>query len=308
MGFMKKNKFESDWSLTLLYTPQDLGLAGPDRALDVVGQDIITLCTGTANEAFNAGMEPGDAILVGKAYLISMLSAKYPGRLKEDAIGPSLEEVTRVLTAKYGKRRVQQVMDFTQAFGLFNNLMTTRDEIDAERSSGGTMTTPTPSVDTSQQEPHLLGQAEFDQIKDLLHEIQTTFQLIISFTQSALENRALRAFNPVPRGRRAAELSLFFLWWSEKFVLERLAQEERRELVAESLRALIAEEFGEMDLIGQYRYSEMSALLDEGASSTDLAAVPFRGMNSGINEPDAVSTLAAYQSMLLQKLTAVWSD
>lgn len=117
MGFLKRNKFSNAWDVAMIYTPTDIGLAGgTHESMQVMGQPVLTAATGAAQQAFDDGLEPDDAVLFGKTYLIAMLAEKYPGRVKKEALRPTLEEMTSVLAAKYGGPRIQKLRHFTEAF------------------------------------------------------------------------------------------------------------------------------------------------------------------------------------------------
>jgi hypothetical protein len=153
----------------------------------------------------------------------------------------------------------------------------------------------------------VLDVGDLELIKEWLGEIRQTIELVKSFALSAADSNGLRGYNHVPSTRRVAETALYFMWWAEKFVWEQIADQSRRELAGEAVRSLISEEFPEMDLIGQQRYTELSGLHDDGAGTMALANVPLRGMDGSVRDEDAATALAGYQSMLLQELDVVWN-
>ena len=117
MGFIKRNKFSNAWDMAILYTPRDIGIAsGPREAMEAIQGEVLTVSTGAAQSAFDQGLEPDDAVLFGKTYMISMLAARYPQSIKQEALSPSLEETSSVLAAKYGSALIQRLRHHVESF------------------------------------------------------------------------------------------------------------------------------------------------------------------------------------------------
>lgn len=117
MGFLKRNKFSNAWDMVILDIP---GLVGLQRssleAMQVMRGPYVTASTGIAQQAFDNGFEPDDAVLFGKAYLVAMISAQFPDQVTPQAQHPTLDEMSSVLSAKYGQQKIQQIRHFAEAF------------------------------------------------------------------------------------------------------------------------------------------------------------------------------------------------
>lgn len=306
MGFIKRNKFESAWDMALIYTPKDIGVAGSlDDPTKVIGPDILAVATGAAEKAFEDGLHPDDAVLIGTTYLKEMLTAKYPDRVKRNVLGPTLDEIASVLTQKYGAARIRDLRLNTASFAAYLGVQL-RPKVGPSTNQGSAQPGPTSRVGREVGYPDLLDLDDIEPIREWFGEIQTTVQVVKNFALSAADAKPLRFYAHVPRTRRVAEVALYFMWWAERFVWEQISDTSRRELAGETIRSLVSEDFPDMDLIGQDRYTELSGIHTEGAGTLALAAVPLRGMDSGIRDEEAVSVLASYQSMLIEKLDAVW--
>ena len=308
MSFLKKNKFESDWSSTLLHTPREIGIKGLEDALTLAGEDIINVTTGAADEAFKVGLEPSDARLLGRTYLVMLLAAKYPNRVDRDLLGPNLEQVCLTLAAKYGLDRVKQVRQFTEQFARFCGLAM----------PASPPPPPEPAESSSEQDSaavghapgtdaNLLGESDLEPIRPWFGQLAQTAETVINLARSAAESAGFAGYMHIEVQRRSAEAAVFFLWWAEKFVREQIPQPDRSELAAETLRALVSDDFPAMDLIGQQRYTRLSALYDNGATGTTLAGVPPRGMDETIERDHAVATLTSLKGSMIEELLAVWS-
>ena len=309
MGFLKKNKFESDWGMTMLHTPQDIGVARSfDNPLEMMGESIIAAGTGAAQFAFDDGFAPDDAILVGKTYLIALLAQKYPTLVKPQALTPSLDDVMRVLQSKYGTERVFKIRAVTASFIAHLGLsLHPRSEPEPQTEEAPSLSSSaSPMTTTENQEPELLDVDELELIRPWLKELRDTGEIVKGLALSGADAKALSGYTHVPRSRRSAEMALYLMWWAETFVWERIADVAKRELAGEVLRSLISEEFPDMDLIGQQRYEEIAKLHDDGASTLELAAIPLRGMDADVTADDAAATVASYQSMMLKRLGSVW--
>ena len=117
MGFLKRNKFSNAWDMVMLYTPRDIGVATDSYdVMQVMRQGVVTVATGAAQHAFDEGLEPDDAVLFGKTYLIALLADQFPDRVNQDALHPTLGEMTSVLGSKYGTTKVQQLRHYAEAF------------------------------------------------------------------------------------------------------------------------------------------------------------------------------------------------
>ena len=114
---MRKNRFESDWAIALVRIPQALGLAQSfEDPLAVMGEAVIATASGAAESAFDSGFTPDDAVLVGKTYLVTLLTQKYPTHVKPDGRPASLDDVMNALEAKYGMESIFKIRAITAGF------------------------------------------------------------------------------------------------------------------------------------------------------------------------------------------------
>ena len=117
MGFLKRNKFSNAWDMVILSIPSLVGLQHSSfEAMQVMRGPYVTASTGIAQQAFENGLDPDDAVLFGKAYLVAMISAQFPDQIWPEAKNPTLDEMSSVLSAKYGQQKIQQIRHFAEAF------------------------------------------------------------------------------------------------------------------------------------------------------------------------------------------------
>jgi hypothetical protein len=137
MKWLKRNKMSNAWDMALAEWAQAALSTGklPGEAL----RDAAGVATGTVHQAFEAGLEPDDAVLLGRAVLVAAHAARASSPVPSGFLAHSPADVVSSLRVRYGDARVDSLLAFVDAFGAHTGaqLPPVSQLFGAESESGG---------------------------------------------------------------------------------------------------------------------------------------------------------------------------
>ena len=145
-------------------------------------------------------------------------------------------------------------------------------------------------------------------VQPWLGRLRESVALLVRYVDVLAESDTMRPYRHVPLARRRAELTLFYLWWIDKFISRRVPSGEVEEACSMIFQALLVEEVPEIDIYGEERFEMFGYLETREAAINVYAVAPLKAMDDTIDDTERFNALVVLLAKMTEELDDLWGD